>query len=68
MNKMITSLNAVLAGFGSAFALFPTGQIEQHIKREPVEARMYANFARVGVRMDAAMNKVRDERKEAEQG
>lgn len=61
MNKMITSLNAVLAGFGSAFALFPTGQIEQYIKREPIEARMYANFARAGLRMDVALKKVKDE-------
>ncbi len=67
MNKLITSLNAVLAGFGGAFALFPTGQVEQFTKREPVEARMYANFARAGARMDAAMAKVKDEHEEAEQ-
>lgn len=68
MNKMITSLNAVLAGFGSAFALFPTGQIDQYIKREPVEARMYANFVRAGMRMDDAMSRVKDELKAQKQG
>lgn len=66
MNKIVTTINAVLAGFGGAFAIFPTGQIEQFAKREPIEARMHANFARVGQRMDAAMNKVRDEQ-QAEQ-
>ncbi|ENB4187913.1 TPA: hypothetical protein ACKPW3_001675 [Stenotrophomonas maltophilia] len=67
MNKMITSLNAVLAGFGGAFAIFPTGQIEQFIKREPVEARMQANFARAGMRMEVAIRKVKDEAKASQQ-
>lgn len=67
MNKMITTLNAVMAGFGSAFALFPTGQIEQFMKREPVESRMHANFVRAGMRLDTAIKRFKDEQEAGQQ-
>lgn len=64
MDKHIARLNAMLAGAGSAFALLPTGALEQYTHRESTESRIYNNFARVGERLDAAMNKVADEQKE----
>ncbi|MBZ3928227.1 hypothetical protein [Xanthomonas citri] len=67
MNKINATLNAFLAGIGGAFSLFPSGQVESFMKRQTVEARMYASFARVGRNMDSAMKRAKDERKKAEQ-
>lgn len=64
MDRHLAKLNALLAGFGSAFALFPTGALDHYLKRESVESRVYGNFARVGAHLDSAMQKVRDEQKE----
>lgn len=61
MDRYSASLQAFLAGIGSAFALFPSGQLDQFAKRDSVESRIYGNFARVGQRLDSAMNKVKDE-------
>lgn len=61
MDRYSASLQAFLAGVGSAFALFPTGQLDQFMKRDSVESRIHANFSRVGKQLDAAMTKAKDE-------
>lgn len=67
MDKHIARLNAVLAGFGSAFALMPSGALDQYLQRESVESRIHANFLRVGLRMDAAMKRGKDEQEKSAQ-
>ena len=61
MDHLTARMNALIAGMTSAFALFPSHALDQFAKRESTESRMYANFARVGQRLDAAMSKVKDE-------
>ncbi|WP_158601720.1 hypothetical protein [Solilutibacter pythonis] len=60
MNRRTATLDAFLAGLGSAFAMFPTGQMEPFLSRQPVEARIHNNFERVGKLLDEAMSKERN--------
>lgn len=53
--------NAFLAGFGGAFALFPAGNLDRFMTREPTQQRMYQNFKRVGNLLDDAMGKAERE-------
>ena len=67
MDKTFSRFNAIMAGVGSAFALFPTGALDQYLRRESVESRVHSNFAIVGKQLDAAMKKAEDEQKEPAQ-
>ena len=61
MDTRNKKFSAFLAGFGSAFALFPTVHASSFEAKPSVGDRMYNNFARVGLRLDAATRKVKHE-------
>lgn len=65
MRRFVSALQEVLASMGNAFQWYPTGRIDQYVKRQSVEERMHRNFARVGARLEAAMGKVKDEQRRA---
>jgi len=55
MNRR-TSLNAFLTGWWSAFGFHQDAELARFLNKRPsVEERMYANFARAGQHLDAAM-------------
>lgn len=62
MYSMIGLLRAAVAGFGGAFGWSGTGRIQPFIRRQSVDSRIHENFARVGARMEAAMERVKDEK------
>lgn len=67
MERPRPALNALLAGFGSAFALFPSGQLDAYLVRQPTQARMAASFERVGQLLSDAMAKEAREQEAARQ-
>jgi len=52
---------ALLSGIGSAFSFAPSGALERYLRLEPVEKRLYNNFAQVGKHLDNASRKVAGE-------
>jgi len=57
------ALNALLTGVGSTFGFSQATELARYTVRQPVEDRMYANFARVGQHLNSAMCKVAHEQK-----
>lgn len=53
--KTLPPMKVVLSGFGSAFMLFPAGQLEALPPRISTEARIARNFAMAGKRLESAM-------------
>jgi len=56
-----SSINALLSGIGSAFSFAPSGVLERYLRLEPVEKRLYNNFAQVGKHLENASRKVAGE-------
>lgn len=54
-------IGAFVAGMGSAFALFPTGQLDQFVAQPSIAKRLNSNFSRVGENLRRAQGRIRDE-------
>lgn len=63
MNNPSKKVGALVAGLGSAFALFPTGQLDQFTNQPSIASRLNRNFGRAGDNMRKAMGQITDEQK-----
>lgn len=52
-----------MAGVGTAFALFPTANLNAYANRAPIQSRVHNNFVKAGLRLDTAMRHAVDEQK-----
>lgn len=67
ITKKLSKAEAFLVGMGSAFALFPTHQLEQFSARESIASRINGNFRRTGDHLRSAMGAVRDEQEKGKE-
>lgn len=65
---MANKTSAFLAGIGSAFALFPAGQLEQYMKQPSISTRMASNFNSAGGHLRRACTRFKDEQRQEEAG